>query len=158
MRKVIIFGNSGSGKSSLAKKLKVEGLAHLDLDTIAWQPIMPPERKPLDESQKAIAEFDASNDSWVIEGCYTDLLELAASLASEAIFMNLEVDLCIQNAKSRPWEIHKYPSKQAQDKNLSMLIEWIAQYPERTDTFSKSAHEALFVNFNGIKVMLTENL
>ncbi|WP_371195592.1 shikimate kinase [Glaciecola sp. SC05] len=158
MRKVIIFGNSGSGKSTLAKKLKAEGLAHLDLDTIAWQPSMPPERKALDESQKALAEFDASNDSWVIEGCYTDLLEMAANLASEAIFMNLEVDLCIQNAKSRPWERHKYPSKQAQDQNLSMLIEWIAQYPKRTDTFSKSAHEALFSNFNGVKVMLTENL
>ena len=38
MRKILIFGNSGSGKSTLAGKLCAgNGLAHLDLDTLAWQ-------------------------------------------------------------------------------------------------------------------------
>ena len=38
-RKLVIFGNSASGKSSLAKKLAEQAqLAHLDLDTLAWLP------------------------------------------------------------------------------------------------------------------------
>lgn len=157
MRKIIIFGNSGSGKSTLAKKLQSEDLAHLDLDSIAWDMNPTPVRKPINESADSIQKFIASNDSWVIEGCYSDLLALAAEHAFEAVFMNLDVELCVQNAKDRPWEPHKYDSKRAQDENLEMLINWIVQYPLRTDTFSKSAHEDLYEKFEGRKTMITNN-
>ncbi|MGB5519594.1 MAG: shikimate kinase, partial [Gammaproteobacteria bacterium] len=47
MSKILIFGNRGSGKSTLAKKLvKVEGVAHLDLDSLAWLPETLPQRAP----------------------------------------------------------------------------------------------------------------
>jgi adenylate kinase family enzyme len=116
---ILIFGNSGSGKSTLAKNIcKSQGLAHLDLDSLAWEETTPPERKNLNTSKKEIDNFIKMNDSWVIEGCYTDLLELAKSYSSEVIFMNLPIEDCISNAKSRPWEPHKYESKQAQDENL----------------------------------------
>lgn len=127
MRKILIFGNSGSGKSTLAKELCAKyALGHLDLDTLAWLPSSPPTRKPLIDSQKDIAIFIASNEGWVIEGCYSDLLELAIQQSNEMIFMNLPVEACIRNAMNRPWEPHKYESKEAQDANLDMLIDWIA--------------------------------
>jgi len=158
LRKILIFGNSGSGKSTLAKKLCLaEGLSHLDLDTLAWMPTAPPERKPLAESEAEISEFIRSNAGWVVEGCYSDLLDLILPSSSELIFMNLPVDLCIENARNRPWEPHKYESKEAQDSNLNMLIDWISQYSERTDTFSKAAHSALYERYTGKKCMLTSN-
>lgn len=156
-RKVIIFGNSGSGKSVLARKLQSEGLAHLDLDTIAWDANPQPHRKPIYQSTELLNAFMSKHDAWVIEGCYSDLLALTTDSASEAIFMNLDVRLCIENATKRPWESHKYASKTAQDENLNMLIDWIKQYPIRTDTFSKSAHELLYGNFKGKKMMYTKN-
>lgn len=158
MRKVLIFGNSGSGKSTLARELcSAESLSHLDLDTLAWEDVMPPARKSLEESRAAIQQFIQSCDGWVIEGCYTDLLEMAAPHATDLIFMNLPIDVCIQNAKARPWEPHKYSSKAAQDANLSMLIEWISQYSQRGDTFSQQAHQALFDAFTGQKKMYVSN-
>ena len=158
MKRIIIFGNSGSGKSTLAKALcKDKNLSHLDLDLIAWQPTSPPQRKPIAESRQEIDAFISVNDGWVIEGCYSDLLELALPAASEIIFLNLPVEACIANARNRPWEPHKYASREAQDANLDMLIDWISQYPERTDTFSKSSHEALFKRYNGKKTMYTSN-
>ena len=158
MRKVLVFGNSGSGKSTLARALSAaEGLAHLDLDTLAWQPTTPPQRKPVEESAKDIAAFIRSNKGWVIEGCYTDLLELALPAANEMTFLNLPVDACIANAKARPWEPHKYKSKEAQDANLEMLTHWIAQYAERNDTFSKAAHTNLYNQYTGKKQMYTNN-
>jgi len=71
--------------------------------------------------------------------------------------MNLPVEACISNARFRPWEPHKYSSKQEQDKNLAMLIDWIAKYEERDDTFSFASHQALFNNYSGKKRMLTSN-
>lgn len=159
MRKLLIFGNSASGKSTLAKRLaKTEKLAHLDLDLLAWLPTTPPTRTPLLESKLAIELFIQQHESWVIEGCYSDLLTIAQSASTEIIFMNLCIDDCIVNAKNRPWEPHKYDSKAAQDANLAMLVEWISQYELRDDTFSKSAHLGFYQNYAGIKKMLTNNV
>jgi hypothetical protein len=38
-----------------------------------------------------------------------------------------------------------------------MLINWISQYPTRTDTFSEAAHKNLYDNFKGVKQMFTKN-
>ena len=158
MRKLLIFGNSASGKSTLAKKLaKDENLAHLDLDLLAWQATNPPTRKPLAESAFVIEQFMQQHNSWVIEGCYSDLLMIAKLKSSEIIFLNLSIDDCLVNAKNRPWESHKYESKAAQDSNLSMLLEWISQYEVRDDTFSESAHNTFYQNYAGAKKMITCN-
>jgi adenylate kinase family enzyme len=158
MKKILIFGNSGSGKSTLAKHLCAEhDLSHLDLDTLAWLPASPPLRKPLRESQIEISKFMQSHQNWVIEGCYSDLLEMATAESNEIIFMNLPVESCIDNAKNRPWEPHKYANKEAQDANLDMLIAWITQYPDRQDTFSMKAHNDLYKTYLGNKRMYTSN-
>jgi len=158
LKKVVIFGNSGSGKSTLAREFSEEGsMPHLDLDSIAWKPTSPPERKPITESKHEIDAFIGSNGQWVIEGCYSDLLEIVIPESSEIIYLNLPIDACISNAKNHPWEPHKYISKKTQDKNLDMLINWITQYSERDDTFSKSAHMALYGNYEGKKTMYTNN-
>ncbi|WP_159820576.1 shikimate kinase [Colwellia sp. 20A7] len=158
MSKVVIFGNSGSGKSTLAKQLALhDDLAHLDLDTIAWKPTTPPERLPITESSTLLYDFLITHNNWVIEGCYADLLALVIEQADEIIFLNLPVSSCIKNAKARPWEPHKYESKAAQDANLAMLVNWISQYADRADTFSKVAHEKLYHDFKGKKRMHFSN-
>jgi len=77
--------------------------------------------------------------------------------ATEVIYLNLSIATCIENEKPRPWEPHKYPSKQAQDKNLAMLVDWIGQYDKRLDTFSRSVHESPFQSFKGKKTHIDEN-
>ncbi len=157
MQKIIIFGNSGSGKSTLARKFAMQGLAHLDLDTLAWDMNPAPVRRNLQKSAAEIAAFISNNDNWVIEGCYSDLIEFALSSSTEIIFINLPVSLCCENAKQRPWEPHKYPTKEAQDKNLTMLLDWIAQYPGRKDTFSQTAHRNLYESYQGKKQQIKIN-
>ena len=127
MKRTIIFGNSAAGKSTLAREISlIESLPHFDLDLVAWQATTPPTRKPLMESKKEINDFVSANEDWVIEGCYADLLEIVMPLASDLVFLNLPIETCINNAKNRQWEPHKYESKQAQDANLEMLLDWIA--------------------------------
>lgn len=158
MKKIVVFGNSGSGKTTLANRLcQAEGLAHLDLDNVAWKPVSPPERREIADARQEIDEFMRAHAEWVIEGCYSDLLELVLPKASEIVFLNLPIEACIANAKRRPWEPHKYETRELQDANLDMLLEWIAQYQVRTDTFSKTFHEALYNRYSGKKTMYTSN-
>ena len=162
-KRIVIFGNSASGKSTLAKKLaKQDQLAHLDLDSLAWLPITEhsptPQRQDIAVSVGEIEHFITHNNEWVIEGCYSDLLNHALTKCSQVIFLNLPIELCLRNAKNRPWEPHKYKSKAEQDGNLAMLLDWIAQYEQREDTFSKSAHQQLFDDFLGHKTMIVDNV
>jgi len=156
--KIIIFGNSGSGKSTLARQYAEElSLIHLDLDSLAWQDTMPPQRRELADSLNELNKFLAENDNWVIEGVYADLLSSISTKATQLLFVNPGIETCIANCKNRPWEPHKYESKQAQDDNLQMLIEWIKQYPDREDEFSLRAHRKLFDGFSGEKIEYTSN-
>lgn len=159
MKRILIFGNSGSGKTTLARAYCDRyGIAHLDLDSLAWQATRPPRRKPLQESELSIRRFLDLNPEWVIEGCYADLLELVESEAEEIIFLNPGVEQCVENCKNRPWEPHKYSSPAEQDKNLEMLISWVQQYPDRTDEFSLRSHQTLYRRFKGRKVEHTSNV
>lgn len=103
MERIVIFGNSGSGKSSLAKALSAQqGVAQLDLDTIAWEPKQPGVRAAVEESERALMRFVGGSDGWVIEGCYSGLLKLAAAHCTELIFLNPGVEACVENCRARP--------------------------------------------------------
>lgn len=51
----------------------------------------------------------------------------------ELIFLNPGVEACVRHCRARPWESHKYPTRDAQDANLAMLIDWVRSYPSRDD-------------------------
>ena len=156
MLRTVVLGNSGSGKSTLAARLSRAGeRPHLDLDTLAWLLVAPPRRRPVTDSAREIAAFMHESDRWVIEGCYADLLEVALPRTTRVVFLNPGVAACIANARARPWEPHKYASKEAQDASLDMLIGWIQEYERRSDEFSLAAHRALFDGFAGDKHELT---
>jgi len=153
MRRIVVFGNSGSGKTTLARALTSQyGLAHLDLDSLAWD--RPGVRRQSPESARAIHDFIEENPEWVIEGCYGDLLEQVLPYASEVRFLNPGLEVCLANCRARPWEPEKYPSKEAQDENLEFLLGWVRHYQSRRDEYSLARHRELFEGFRGPKVEL----
>src|SRR6185503_14519636 len=47
--RILVFGNSGSGKTTLARALAAaHGLAHLDLDSVVWEPGQIAVQRPAD--------------------------------------------------------------------------------------------------------------
>lgn len=156
MIKVVIFGNSGSGKSTLARRFAAHpGVGYLDLDNIAW--VASGERKDIPESIEELKAFMNTHTSWVIEGCYGSLIQEAAKSASALIFLNPGIEACQKNCRARPWEPHKYETSDAQDKNLDMLLSWVADYEVRKDEFSLQAHRDIFDSFCGNKLELKSN-
>tara|TARA_R110002096_G_scaffold387547_4_gene581768 strand:+ start:2107 stop:2601 length:495 start_codon:yes stop_codon:yes gene_type:complete len=159
LKRIVVFGNSGSGKTTYAHEQSARfDCACLDLDTVAWEPARePPARRPLAASRTEILAFVNATADWIVEGCYADLLAVALPHATEIVFLNPGTDTCVENARNRPWEPHKYSSPAAQDRNLHRLIDWIRAYDQRTDEFSCSAHRRLFNNFAGPKLELRSN-
>lgn len=159
MQRIVVFGNSGSGKSTFARQQSaILDCPVLDLDTVAWEPeVETSTRRLLEASAANIQNFISASQSWIVEGCYADLLALATPHATEVVFLNPGTETCIENARQRPWEPHKYSSPEAQDGNLDMLIAWIREYEHRVDEFSYPAHRRLFDGFRGRKRELQSN-
>ncbi|VAW82339.1 hypothetical protein MNBD_GAMMA12-948 [hydrothermal vent metagenome] len=156
--KIVIFGNAGSGKSTLANMHSDKyALPHLDLDLVAWQNTDPPKRKPIANSKVQMSQFLNENTSWVIEGCYADLLEFVMKQANKIVFLNPGISTCISNCKKRPWEPHKYKSLVEQNKNLEMLLCWVKEYIIRKDECSLQQHQELYQQFSGEKVEYASN-
>ncbi|BAQ63879.1 shikimate kinase [Geminocystis sp. NIES-3709] len=156
--KIIILGNSSSGKSSLALKLKQKfSLTHLDLDILAWEKQETPVRRSLSSSMEDINHFINLNKNWVIEGCYGDLIAEILSYGNFLIFLNPDLNTCLNNAKNRDWESHKYENLDDQNANLKMLETWIKDYFIRKDEFSFTNHQKLFRSFSGKKVEYNQN-
>ncbi|HEX8921306.1 MAG TPA: AAA family ATPase [Pyrinomonadaceae bacterium] len=158
MARIVIFGNSGSGKSTLAKSLaRLDHAEHLDLDLIAWKKEEPGVRAAFADSRSELLRFIEKSNAWVIEGCYSELLKVAAAHCTELIFLNPGVEACVENCKARPWEPHKYSTVEAQDKNLRMLIGWVREYETRDDEFSLREHRKVFDSHEGRKVEYRSN-
>ena len=150
--KVLVFGNSGSGKSTYARALADEFcLPHLDLDLIVWEPGMIAVQRSRSSIERDLIAFMSDHDNWVIEGCYGELVQSASLECSELVFLNPGLNTCLQHNHARPWESHKYKSKQAQDAMLENLQTWVRDYYTRDDKWSYEAHRHIFDSFKGKK-------
>ncbi len=146
------MGNSGSGKSWQAKELaRAHGLAHLDLDTIYFVPGLIAVPRPMAQVLDDLRAFVTAHPAWVAEGCYGDVIEAALPWCDELRFMNPGKEACLANNRQRPWEAHKYASKEQQDSMLPFLLDWVAQYEERDDNCSYRYHRRVFDGFSGPK-------
>ena len=150
--RILVFGNSGSGKSTVARQLaRQHSLAHLDLDLIVWEPGKVAVQRDPTSISASLDAFLGAHDRWVIEGCYGELVEAASSHCTLLIFLNPGLEVCLENNRRRPWEPHKYESKDAQDEMLKNLQAWVAGYYERMDQWSYRAHRLIFDSFAGNK-------
>jgi adenylate kinase family enzyme len=153
--RVLVFGNSGSGKSTYARALARKNSApHLDLDSIVWEPGQVAVQRPTAAINASLHEFLAAHKAWVIEGCYGELVLAASAYCTELVFLNPGLEVCLANNRKRPWEPHKYPSAERQNARLGPLQAWVAAYYQRDDSWSYRWHRRLFDAHTGAKVEL----
>jgi adenylate kinase family enzyme len=152
MDRVLVFGNAGSGKSTYAAHLATRnGALHLDLDTLVWEPRQIAVRRPAAAVESDLKRFLDNHASWVIEGCYSEWVELASQFCTELVFLNPGESVCVAHCRSRPWEPHKYESPGEQDKMLDVLLDWVRAYYTRDDECSLVRHQQLFRAFGSPK-------
>ena len=156
--RVVVFGNSGSGKTTLALAAAAKhDLAHLDLDTIVWEPDRIAVERPAVDVARDLEAFLDRHERWIVEGCYGELIERAASRCTRMIFLNPGLDACLENNRQRPWEPAKYDSPEEQDSYLDALQAWVRDYYMRGGPWSYRAHRRIFDAHAGDKSECTKS-
>ena len=157
--RIAILGNSGSGKSTLARWLESRSRAPmLDLDNVAWEPRKVAVARPPEAARADVRAFCARHEHWVLEGCYASLVTAALEYSPLLLFMNPGEEQCVTNCQARPWEAHKYASKEEQDQRLAFLLSWVREYYVRDGDMSLSGHRACFDAYSGAKEELTAQI
>lgn len=99
MKKIIIIGCPGSGKTTFAEKLcKKTGIPLYHLDAI-WHK---PDRThiPRDDFDARMREiFD--EESWIIDGNYSRTIEMRLMECDTAFLFDLPTEVCLQGATER---------------------------------------------------------
>ena len=103
-KKIAIIGCAGSGKTTLALKLKKKlNLPLYHLDQYYWKPNW--ERVDAESFAQAHREL-CNQDSWIIEGSYTKWLPVRAEAADCIIFLDVPRMVCLWRVVKRSF-IHR---------------------------------------------------
>ena len=154
MKKIIVIGCSGSGKTTFAEKLRDKiGIELFYLDAIWHRP---------DRTHISREEYDTrlseilALDSWIIDGNYSRTIETRMAACDTVFLFDLPVEVCLEGAISRlgkarydmPWidteldpklkrDIEEFPSK-----NLPAIYALLDKYSDKNITIFKSREEA----------------
>lgn len=93
MKKVIIIGSGGAGKSTLARKLSdITGIEIYHMDKLFWQPgWVSITREELADKIKEIV----ARDSWIIDGNYSSTMDIRMEAADTIIYLDFPSIVCL---------------------------------------------------------------
>lgn len=127
MKKVIVIGCPGAGKSCFSRKLRdVTGLPLYHLDMIWHKP---------DKTTVTREEFDRAlgdillRDEWIIDGNYNRTLEARFRSCDTVFFLDLPVEDCLRGAASRIGQIRE-DLPWVEDCFDEEFREWILNFPK----------------------------
>ena len=127
MKKIVVIGCPGAGKSTFARRLKeMTGLPLYYLDQI-WH--------KADRTTVSKEEFDAKlreiiqQDSWIIDGNYLRTMECRLDACDTVFFLDYPLEICLEGAKARigtvredmPWVETEFDEE---------FRQWILDFPE----------------------------
>ncbi len=147
MKKIIVIGCPGSGKSTFSKALhKITGIELFHLDMMFWNTDKTTVEKTVFlEKLRAVLQ----KDEWIIDGNYSATMELRIKQCDTVFFLDYPPDVCLQGIKERqgkprsdmPWcdtedDVH--------------FIEFVKNYnlesrPKVMELLQKNANKNVFV-------------
>ena len=161
MKKAIVIGCPGAGKTTFAEKLRDKSALPLyHLDAIWHKPDKT--HIPREEFDTRLAEIFAL-DAWIIDGNYSRTIEQRIRACDTVFLFDIPVSQCLEGAISRlgkgrydiPWidtvldpdfkrEIEEFPNK-----NLPTIYALLKKYKEEKTIIIFKSHEEADAFING---------
>ena len=99
MKKVIVIGCPGSGKSTFSKSLhKITGIPLFHLDMMFWNADKTRVAKPvfLERLSKTL-----QTSEWIIDGNYASTMELRIQACDTVFFLDYPLEICLNGIRER---------------------------------------------------------
>lgn len=165
MKRVLIIGSSGAGKTTLAGKLGAAiGIPVVHLDQLYWQPGWREPDKPT--WIETVLKPELEKDSWIMDGNFGSSLEMRLAYADTAIFLDLPRTVCIRRVIKR-WLKFYGTNRPDMTEGCNEKIDlkfllWIWNYPKftrpkiesRVGTFKGKINVITFRSTNEIDAFL----
>lgn len=135
MKKILIIGSSGSGKSTFARRLgKAANLDVIHLDRLYWKPNWI-ETDDKDQWRKTV-ENAMKGEEWIIDGNYSGTMEMRLEKCDTVIFLDMPRAMCVYRILKRVAFYRKGNRPDMADGCDERFdwefIKWVWNYPKRT--------------------------
>ena len=150
--RALVFGNSGSGKSTFARSLAARhDLRILALDHVVWSQTEFAKFRLDDEIGRQLGAFVAPNPSSVVEGCDGRWTEFLQSHCTEMVFLNPREAAWLANCRGAAVGAEEIRDSGGAGGQAAVPARLVHGSYSRTDNVSLSAHRRLFESFSGAK-------
>lgn len=130
-KKIIIIGNSGSGKTFLAKEISSAlSIPIIHLDDFFWTDKTCSQKRPKDQVLNKLAEY-SQKDQWIIEGIFGDLIKIPLLKAETLIFLDMDwAEQYWERDSSASYKLHlnlyhEFDGEKFLLKTRNEVLEWI---------------------------------
>lgn len=99
MKRILILGSGGAGKSTFARQLAaVLKIELIHLDALYW---LPGWREPSKEDWRKLVAETVKQDSWIMDGNYSGSIDIRLPACDTVIFLDAPRLLCIWRVLKR---------------------------------------------------------
>ena len=152
MKKVLVIGSSGAGKSTFARRLgKITGIEIVHLDKLHWKPNW---TEPSKEEWRIVVENLVKRDSWILDGNFSSTMKIRVAACDTVVFLEMPRVVCIWRVLKR---IVVYRRGERPDmaegcgeKFDWTFIKWIWNYPKQ----SKPKIESILEQYRNEKTII----
>ncbi len=134
MKKIIVIGSSGAGKSTFARRFgAATEIEVVHLDKLYWKPGW---IEPSEDEWKAILVEALKGDSWIIDGNYSGTIEMRVAACDTVIFLDLPPVVCVYRILKRV-AVHYGKNRPAMAEGCNeqfdwKFLVWVWNYPQRS--------------------------
>ena len=148
MKKVIVIGCPGSGKSTFSKALhKITDIPLFHLDMVFWNADKTTVEKTvfLDRLLKIV-----QNDEWIIDGNYGSTMELRIQACDTVIFLDYPSEVCLKGIEERKGKPRSDLPWIEPDEDDAEFIEFIKNYnsqsrPKVMELLDRYSHKDIII-------------
>ena len=149
MKKIIVIGCPGSGKSTFSRALhKITGIPLFHLDMMYWNS----DKTAVEKSvfRERLLKTIQKNE-WIIDGNYGSTMELRIQACDTIIFLDYPSDVCLNGIKERRGKVRSdMPWIENEDEEDAEFIEFINNYnsesrPQVMELLKKYSYKNIYV-------------